>query len=401
MRAETKLRLSVVASLAICAGVFLSAFMILHDLDRVVGRRDMYQEIQSKIHALHVTATRLQGLSDPTALHQIGDLRRSLDLLLASMATADTKEAYFVELIRANAGDLGRSLENLIADAVGRDDPLAIQRQAMLSAQVWVKAQFISDDAQHLIGICQKRITEARRTANILIGSLVALLMVAIAAISYFTGRSILRMQKGLQQALAQAEQGDRLLAALMAYVPEGISIADGALNLVRVSRYGHELFGAPQTAATVASAHRQWNLRQADGTTPLPFEQLPLVRAARHGEVVTDFEIVGLDVHGKPIPLLCSAGPIRDADGAITGAIVAWRDITRIKQAEAQLLQARKMESIGRLAGGVAHDFNNKMSIILGNAELALASQGLPPAERLFLKEIQIGRASCRERVS
>lgn len=74
----------------------------------------------------------------------------------------------------------------------------------------------------------------------------------------------------------------------------------------------------------------------------------------------------------------------------------LVW-DVTDQKKADeerrhlqAQLLQAQKMESIGRLAGGVAHDFNNIVSIILGYAQLALSK--IDPGERLYsdLKEIE-----------
>ena len=64
---------------------------------------------------------------------------------------------------------------------------------------------------------------------------------------------------------------------------------------------------------------------------------------------------------------------PVRDAAGQITHFISNGRDLTERLRLEAQLLQSQKMDAIGNLAGGVAHDFNNILTIITSYAELAL----------------------------
>jgi len=68
---------------------------------------------------------------------------------------------------------------------------------------------------------------------------------------------------------------------------------------------------------------------------------------------------------------------PLRGDDGAVTGAVVVGVDITESKRLEAQFLQAQKMDTIGRLAGGVAHDVNNLMTVVIGTTELVLDTLG------------------------
>lgn len=65
-------------------------------------------------------------------------------------------------------------------------------------------------------------------------------------------------------------------------------------------------------------------------------------------------------------------ACPVRDQSGAIISVVELRNDISEQVLLEEQFLQAQKMEAVGRLAGGVAHDFNNMLSVILGCSELA-----------------------------
>ena len=64
---------------------------------------------------------------------------------------------------------------------------------------------------------------------------------------------------------------------------------------------------------------------------------------------------------------------PVLDASGKIVAYVAVKRNITTYLQLQEQLAQTLKMESVGRLAGGVAHDFNNMLSVILGYTEIVL----------------------------
>ena len=61
----------------------------------------------------------------------------------------------------------------------------------------------------------------------------------------------------------------------------------------------------------------------------------------------------------------------VRDADGAVRRVAGTMQDVTERRLIERQLAQAQKMEAIGNLTGGMAHDFNNVLGVIIGNLDL------------------------------
>jgi PAS domain S-box-containing protein len=80
---------------------------------------------------------------------------------------------------------------------------------------------------------------------------------------------------------------------------------------------------------------------------------------------------------------------PIVDTQGRLTHFVGIQRDITEHKQLERQLLQAQKMQSVGTLAGGIAHEFNNLLAGINGYAALGLREPDLSPTLREFLQNV------------
>jgi PAS domain S-box-containing protein len=106
--------------------------------------------------------------------------------------------------------------------------------------------------------------------------------------------------------------------------------------------------------------------------------------------EPVTGLETQRRRKDGSLVDVSLSVAPLHDASGDVTGGLAILADITERKQLEAQFRQAQKMEAVGQLAGGVAHDFNNMLTAIASFSEFAAAELPVGSQAREDLQQVQ-----------
>ena len=132
--------------------------------------------------------------------------------------------------------------------------------------------------------------------------------------------------------------------------------------------------------------------LLQGPGTDAAPVSALR--EAIREGLACT-VELLNFRKDGTKFWSNLAISPVSDAGGRLVNFVGVQTDVTARRQLEAQLLQAQKMEAVGRLAGGVAHDFNNILSVILSYADLI--GSDLTPGEPLHADVEEIRKAGLR----
>ena len=128
--------------------------------------------------------------------------------------------------------------------------------------------------------------------------------------------------------------------------------------------------------------------LRLVDETTHEPMEN-PIDRALQDRAIAAVGGAALVSRAGAEVPIEHGASPVRDKGGRVLGAILVLRDISKRRQLEEQATHSQKMDAVGRLAGGVAGDFNNVLTVITGYAELLRAEVPSTSSLRRFVDEI------------
>ncbi len=160
-------------------------------------------------------------------------------------------------------------------------------------------------------------------------------------------------------------------LRVTMNSLKEGVVVTDVAGHIIRVNRAAEEMIGMKEYDASGRKLGSF--LFFTDARTKEPVQKVCRSDDFNiHPEGFTDHYIMK-ENDGKEHHILTSCAPVRNDRDEISGIVIVFHDVSEEQRLQEQLRQSDKMNAIGKLAGGVAHDFNNMLGIIIGYSDLAM----------------------------
>ncbi|MBA3553600.1 MAG: PAS domain S-box protein [Gemmatimonadales bacterium] len=179
-------------------------------------------------------------------------------------------------------------------------------------------------------------------------------------------------------------------LTAVIEQMPAGVIVAEAPSGRIIVgNRQVARIWRHDLIVAEDVEEYRAYRGFHPDGR-PYRSDEWPLVRAIATGELTEHEEIRfqrGDDTWGW---LRVSAAPIREADGRIVAGVMTFSDVTELRLAEERLHQAQRIDAVGRLAGGIAHDLNNMLMTVIGHADFLARDLGPEDARRADVDQIR-----------
>ncbi len=195
---------------------------------------------------------------------------------------------------------------------------------------------------------------------------------------------------RGAAERLAVERDAERRqLFTVLEQSPAAIILADAASGRVTfVNERVRQIFGPIVAPDAIESYAHRWRSVDPVGR-PVASEDWPLTRALRRGEVVAYETVVIEDASGRRTELVANAAPVRDAQGDVIAAVLMCWDVTAERRTERRLRDAERLQSVGTLAGGVAHEVNNQMTTVLGFGEFILRALGPEHPEAADLRVV------------
>src|SRR5262249_29267979 len=178
--------------------------------------------------------------------------------------------------------------------------------------------------------------------------------------------------------------QPQTLLQSILDDVGVAIAVVDRERRFVFTNQAAHEMFGATENLS-VAEWRRHYKFHDSQGRE-IPVGKAPLIRAFE-GEEVEPHEIRVTTEDGR-FKWLHVAGHPFSVFGLI-GVLIIVTDETKQVELRKSVEQAQHLESVGILAGGLAHDFNNVLSAVSGYVALNLSEEGVQETNRIRLQQM------------
>ena len=199
------------------------------------------------------------------------------------------------------------------------------------------------------------------------------------------------------EQRLALTEEALRAererMAVTLGSIVEGVLTTDTRGQITYMNRMAEVLSGWTHQEAAGRSIEEVVRFVH-DGVNEQ--DDHPVTHVLRNGIALHPLHHSSLcDRTLKDRPVVYSVSPLRRSDGNLLGTVLILRDMTERIKLDQELLKASKLDSLGRLAGGIAHNFNNLLTAILGN--LSMIQTWMNPKDHLFPFVSEAESASLR----